>query len=153
METIFWDMDGVLIDSLELDLCVVNPMLEARFGLGVGVNREFIRDCFALAIPEFIRAILQEVKCYDPLICDAMVTEYEALRRSACYELCPGVRDRLEEARDLGFSQWVVSNNLEADIDRILMQVGIRDYFDGVCGYDSDGMVAKKPVISHESAD
>ena len=47
MDTIFWDMDGVLIDSLKLDLCVVNPMLEARFGEGVCVSREFILDRFA----------------------------------------------------------------------------------------------------------
>src|SRR3989338_3826126 len=145
MDTIFWDMDGVLIDSLGLDLCVVNPMLEARFGKGVCVSREFIRNRFALSIPEFIRAILEEVECFEPQICEAMVGEFEALRRSATYALCPGIQARLDEARFLGFSQWVVSNNTEADIDLILRQVGIRDYFDGVYGVDSGVILVKKP--------
>lgn len=146
MQIIFWDMDGVLIDSLGLDLQVINPMLEATYGPGYKVSREFIRSKFALAIPEFIRDILLEVGRFDRSDWKAMVQEYERLRVMATYALCPGAKDCLEQAKQFGFPQWVVSNNREADIEAILNQVGIRDYFSGVWGYDSHPQIAKKPA-------
>ncbi|MDP2624917.1 MAG: HAD family phosphatase [Candidatus Peregrinibacteria bacterium] len=146
MQIIFWDMDGVLIDSLGLDLQVINPMLEQKYGKGTEVSRDFIRSKFALAIPEFIRDILLEVDRFNRDDWEWMVQEYEVLRRTAKFKLCPGARDRLEEAKALGFPQWVVSNNREADIDVILKEAGLREFFDRVWGYDSHPQVVKKPA-------
>lgn len=143
---VFWDMDGVLIDSLGLDLNVVNPLLAARYGEGVGVSRSFIQSKFALAIPEFIRDILLEVGHYSQEAWAFFVTEYERVRREATYDLCPGARALLESAQGLGFPQWVVSNNKEADIELILKPTGIRSFFERLWGYDSHPQCAKKPA-------
>jgi beta-phosphoglucomutase-like phosphatase (HAD superfamily) len=146
MKVVCWDMDGVLIDSLGLDLKVINPMLREKYGEVEEINREFIRERFALAIPEFCRDILKEIDRYTPEDLEWMVKEYELLRRQATYDLCPGVTALLEGIKAEGFPQWVISNNKEADIDVILKRVGIREYFDNVWGYDSNPAISKKPA-------
>jgi beta-phosphoglucomutase-like phosphatase (HAD superfamily) len=143
---IFWDMDGVLIDSLGLDFQVVNPILEKKYGPGHEVSREFIRSKFALAIPEFIRDILLEVGQFNQPDWAWMVEEYERLRVEASYDLCPGAIECLQEAQRRGYWQWVVSNNKESDIDTILQATGIRDFFTQLWGYDAHPQIAKKPA-------
>lgn len=147
METVFfWDMDGVLIDSLGLDLKVVNPLLAQRYGADVQVSREFIQSKFALAIPEFIRDILLEVGRFSQDDWADLVGEYERLRRTTTFDLCPGVLEVLEMIRAQGGAQWVVSNNREEDIESILSSTAIRPYFDRLWGYDSHPQCAKKPA-------
>lgn len=146
MKIFFWDMDGVLIDSLGLDLQVVNPWLREKYGPEKEVSREFIRQQFAYAIPEFCRNILMEVGEFNVKDWETFVADYEILRRSAKFELCPGVKELLNKAQALGVNQWVVSNNKEEDIVAILEKVGIRDFFERIFGYDSCPAMAKKPA-------
>lgn len=142
----FWDMDGVLLDSLGLDLQVVNPMLEERYGTGHTVSREFIRRKFALAIPEFIRDILMEVNRFTEEEWQVMVAWYEQVRREATFPLCPDAARCLEEVKASGCPQWVVSNTKERDLEAILSQTGIRPYFERLWGYDSHPNSARKPA-------
>lgn len=146
MKIFFWDMDGVLIDSLGLDLQVVNPWLREKYGPGKEVSREFIRQQFAYAIPEFCRNILMEVGEFNAKDWETFVADYEQLRRLAKFELCPGVKALLSKAQSLGVQQWVVSNNKEKDIAEILEKVGIRDCFERIFGYDSCPTIVKKPA-------
>lgn len=145
-QVIFWDMDGVLLDSLGLDLKVVNPLLEKRYGLGTTVSREFLRDKFALAIPEFIRDILLEVGHFTSQDWEGFVKEYEQLRRFESFLLCPGVKECLIFAKETGFFQWVVSNTREADLATILKRSNIADFFERWWGYDSHPRSGKKPA-------
>lgn len=146
MNILFWDMDGVLIDSLGLDFEVINPMLAEKYGPEVCVSRKFLWSVFALAIPEFIRAVLMEVNRFSAQDFGEMARNYEKLRFCAEFALCPGVLSSLKKARALGFPQWVVSNNKVADVKRILERVGIVPYVDCIWGYDANDVVAKKPA-------
>ncbi|MBT7483369.1 HAD family phosphatase [Candidatus Peregrinibacteria bacterium] len=146
MKVYFWDMDGGLIDSLQLDLDVVNPWLKKRFGCKAQVSKEFIASKFALAIPEFCKAILKKVGEYDDQVCTEMVKEYDQLREETVFTLCPGVRGCLEGIQAKGDAQWVVSNNMEKSIIAILEKVGLKEFFDRFLGYDSAAKIVKKPA-------
>src|SRR3989338_7571993 len=87
-KAILWDMDGVLVDSLSLDLWVVNELLEKCAGKRVTLSRNFIRSIFAFEIPKFWELIFQRVKkefkvSISVIEQAAIVKVYMALRQTS----------------------------------------------------------------------
>ena len=140
-KAILWDMDGVLIDSLGLDLVVCNKLLKKYFGDAVEVSRSYIQSIFAYSVPEFWKMILEKV-LRELSLPDAMekyqniIEEYERVRQAYPFQLCPGVKRVLDDARSRGLVQAVVSNNPTAQVREILSNVEIEDDFAIVVGND-----------------
>jgi beta-phosphoglucomutase-like phosphatase (HAD superfamily) len=143
---ILWDMDGVLIDSLGLDLKVINPILEKEFGVKNGISKDFLKSIFAYAVPDFCKMILEKVSQYSEENLNKFIVQFEEFRRNAKFDLLPNVAESLEKFKSQDAVQYVVSNNKEEDIKRILKNCGIYKYFKGIIGYDSFGKIAKKPA-------
>jgi len=139
-------MDGVLIDSLGLDLKVINPILEKEFGVKNGVSKDFLKSIFACAVPEFCKMILEKIEKYSEENLNKFIVQFEEFRRNAKFDLLPNVAESLEKFKSQDAVQYVVSNNKEEDIKRILKNCGILKYFEDVIGYDTFGKIAKKPA-------
>jgi HAD superfamily hydrolase (TIGR01509 family) len=147
-QAILWDMDGVLIDSLGLDLTVCNQLLAEYFGDHVKLSHEFISSIFAYHPPEFWNLILQHVaEQYN--IADALnlhstiLPIYDKARRESVFEVNLGIIDILKDAKSKSLKMAVVSNNLTADVKQILQHAGIFEYFDLVVGNDIEQLKAK----------
>ena len=147
---ILWDMDGVLIDSLQLANSACNQLLAEYFGDEVFVEKSDIRAIFALHIAEYCRRILIEVEQKfgktDALRYLATFREqYEFLRREYQFQLNPGILAILKEAKTNQLQLAVISNNPLVAVNDILESVQLKDYFDLIVGNDLQGL-QKKPA-------
>jgi beta-phosphoglucomutase-like phosphatase (HAD superfamily) len=61
-KALLWDMDGVLLDTLGLDISLCNDILKQYFGESVNVSKQFIRSVFAYDPAGFWRMILRHVE-------------------------------------------------------------------------------------------
>ena len=57
-QAILWDMDGVLIDSLSLNLVVCNQFLTQHFGEHITVEKALIRSLFAYEPIKIVESVL-----------------------------------------------------------------------------------------------
>lgn len=149
-KAILWDMDGVLIDSLRLDLTVCNQILATHFGAHVKLDSDFIRAIFAYDIPKFWQIILQHVaETYQiPNALDAqptIVSTYHQARENTVFETNPGILTILQTAQLQNIKMAVVSNNPTAAVKTTLQKAGIDEYFDFIVGNDLE-KTAKKPA-------
>jgi HAD superfamily hydrolase (TIGR01509 family) len=141
---LLWDMDGVLIDSLTMEYELVNELLSAHGA--AEVPRRVIREYFPYDLPQFWRLLLEWVGLQlPPDALDELVRGHVEARGSSAIAVHDGVIEILAEARNRGLRAAVVSNNPVADVERILVMAGLRDYFSVVVGNDGPGM-AKKPA-------
>jgi HAD superfamily hydrolase (TIGR01509 family) len=150
IRAILWDMDGVLIDSLQLALEAANRLLALRFGAQVQVEATLIRALFAYHTPEFWRQILDHIAQQYGLedahhAAPELVAAYDHARRESVFALNPGIREILIAGRAAGLKLAVVSNNPTLDVEIALERAGIRAYFDKVVGNDV-AKLAKKPA-------
>ena len=141
---LLWDMDGVLLDTLTMDCELVNQVLSAH--AVPEVPRRIIQEYFPYDIPQFWRLLLSRIGLEIPSdTFDELVREHEKARESSDIVVHEGIVDILAEARGRGLRMAVVSNNPAADVERMLVAVGLREYFSVVVGNDDPG-VAKKPA-------
>jgi HAD superfamily hydrolase (TIGR01509 family) len=151
---LLWDMDGVLIDSLGLDVAICAPLFSRHLQRPVRLDAPLIRSFFALDPKNFIAALLQEAgkqhqQTYALELAAPILAEYITERQQAVFPLLPGVLDTIAHARAAGLRQAVVSNNPQADLGTILKACGLYTLFDCVIGNDGqqDGVpLQKKPA-------
>ncbi len=150
IRTILWDMDGVLLDTLGLDLRVCDEILHQYFGTQIRLGKAFIRSLFAYHPEDFWRIILDHVKKEYSIAeperhFDEILEKYLHIRNNSVFETNPGIRELLEDARKNGLKMAVVSNNPTADVKQVLDLSGILAYFDLVVGNDVRKDLKKKP--------
>lgn len=154
---ILWDMDGVLIDSLGLDLIVCNDLLQAKFGSQVELSREFIKSLFAYDVPTFWKFILEKIETDFYLPKDKTAPSYEELlnlyyqkRQNYPFETLPGIKEILAATLKPNIKIAVVSNNPRAEIEKILKNSGLGQIpFSAIIGTDekiNDQNINPKPA-------
>ncbi len=148
MQALLLDMDGVLIDSLGLDIKVCGQLFSSCLGREVVFPPQVIRDHFALAPEDFIPALFRFITQGNPeglAVPEGLLNDYNRLRRTTPFTLLPGVRALLREARTQGLKVAVVSNNPQRDVEAILEQSGLGgNLFDLIVG--NDLVVGGKPL-------
>lgn len=148
---ILWDMDGVVIDSLGLDVRVSNELLQKYFGGPVGLTREYIASIFAYSIPAFWALIFEKIKAdfsinVDEKLQDMIIQEYTMIRQKYPFAVLPGIEAALADAKRGGIRNAVVSNNQSSQIKEILTRAGLLEGFDVAVGYDSAADLQEKPA-------
>ncbi|MBF0211954.1 MAG: HAD family phosphatase, partial [Magnetococcales bacterium] len=147
---ILWDMDGVLIDSLGLDLRLCNQLLQERWEAAAPLTEEFIGSIFALHPPAFWQRIFAHLEETQGLTCaesirSAILEQYEIARLQTAFDLLPGIPEILQAARQQGIRMAVVSNNATRDVQAILERSGIHRAVELIIGNDLPGF-QKKPA-------
>ncbi len=150
IRAVLWDMDGVLVDSLQLDLDVCEKILREYFGSHIRLEREFIRSVFAYHPPEFWRRIFEKTAAEYGIpdmetYYDKIVDKYNEYRLHAVFRVNPGIREILQDARKIPLKLAVVSNNATSEVEQSLRLAGISDLFDLIVGNDIRDM-EKKPA-------
>ena len=150
IEAILWDMDGVLLDTLGLDLIVCNQLVNKYIGKDIDLSKEYIRSIFAYHPPEFWRLILKSISDEYNLsisnsIYEAILRKYNQIRNNSVFKVNPGIQQILTDCINKKIKLAVVSNNPTEDVKKILFQSGIIDYFNIIIGNDINTL-KKKPA-------
>ncbi|WP_165987027.1 HAD family phosphatase [Streptomyces sp. YIM 98790] len=143
---LLFDMDGVLLDTLALDLelaeRLLKPVVPHEFTLTPGI----VRANFPYDIPEFWRRTAAAV--------GHRLSEEETARLTAELNRCreaeaapvhEGIVEILKDARSAGLRIALVSNNPREQIDAMTAATGLAEFFDAVVSNDIEG-VRKKPA-------
>jgi HAD superfamily hydrolase (TIGR01509 family) len=149
-KAILWDMDGVLLDTLGLDVTVCNDLVQQYFGNRVVLSKEFIRSIFAYHPPEFWRMILAFVEKHFEIpgalqFLDEILPKYNKIRNNTIFKPNPGIIETLKRAKEQAIKCAVVSNNPTKDVRQIISQAELFDYFDHIIGNDIKKL-QKKPA-------
>jgi HAD superfamily hydrolase (TIGR01509 family) len=149
-QAILWDMDGVLIDSLGLDLTICNQLVKHYFGEQVNLSNALIRSLFAYDPVKFWELILSFIattysipEVMKPF--DAILAAFNQARLEWDFSLNPGIIEILQAAHAQPLKLAVVSNNPTVDVEKILRRTGINDYFTQIIGNDLQ-QLQKKPA-------
>lgn len=135
-------MDGVLIDSLNMDIEVVNRIMRSRYNRGIEVS--FIKSVFAYDVPEFWDMIVKRagIDASGPEM-DQLISEYRSIRQSYPIKVLPGVVELLDKLKEEKIPRAVASNNSDEDIRMVLKSCGLNSKFDMIVG--NDNIARKKP--------
>lgn len=147
-EAILWDMDGVLLDTLGLDLTLCSQLLNKYIEKNINLSKEFIRSIFAYHPPEFWRLIFKfieseyQIVTADPIY-NEILNEYNTVRNNSVFEVNPGITEILADCKKKNIKCAVVSNNPTEDVRKIIAQSAIADYFDVIVGNDLENLKTK----------
>lgn len=154
VEALLWDLDGVLVDSLQLDLEVVNPLLQRHRPAAEPLSEGEIRAAFPLTVPEFWKTLLPKARVEgapDGLI-QALTADLEALREKRALQPHRGIVEVLEAASGTKLVQAVVSNNPRSRVEAILKHSDLLGWFDAVVGVGELGLRSKPAPDSYLAA-
>ena len=149
IKAVLWDMDGVLLDTLAMDLDICNRLIIQYFGEDAALSTEYIRAIFPLNIPMFWEEMLKKVAenghADAPKAHGRIMAEYQDVRLNSAFTVLDGVPEILSDLEARGILRAVVSDNPADEIVRILTCSGINDRFVHVQGNDTPGL-KKKPA-------
>lgn len=127
-ETIIWDFDGTLADTLGDALGIYND-LAAQYGFRPIDDLETVRNTPLNELVGSHDIPLRKV----PLLVRGFLKAQKG--RMSDVRLCPGVLDALSAFRESGCRQGIVSSNAEENIRSCLLANQVRDYFEFIVGY------------------
>jgi beta-phosphoglucomutase len=135
---VLWDMDGVLVDTGEFHFRAWRDVL-AEYD--ITFTREFHRETFGMNNVGILSRLLGD-KLTPELqseISERKEEQFRAAVRDHAKPL-PGVRTWLMRLQKAGFRQGIASSAPVANIDTLIDELGLRDFFDAiVSGTDLPG--------------
>ncbi len=134
-DCIIWDFNGTLLDDVEAGISSVNKLLSDR-GLATIESAEHYRRIFRFPIIEYYRSLGFDFDAepYEVLAPQWVSLYLENVKRA---ELFPDVRETLEQLRESGVRQVVLSATEINMLEGQLRDLGIREYFEEVMGLDN----------------
>jgi beta-phosphoglucomutase len=132
---VIFDMDGVLVDSMEAHL---ESWMELGRRYRLEISRDVFHDTFGRAGRDIVRMMWGEG--IDASAVHARVAEKESIYRDrirGAAPLMPGVREVVADLHDAGFRLAVGTSGPIENVQLILTEAGIGDRFQGVVtGFD-----------------
>jgi beta-phosphoglucomutase family hydrolase len=135
---VLWDMDGVLVDTGEFHFRAWHDVL-AQYD--VAFTRELHRETFGMNNAGILSRLFGDKLTPDlqSEISDRKERQFRAAVRGHAEPL-PGVRTWLRRLQSAGFRQGIASSAPIANIDTLIDELGLRDFFDAiVSGTDLPG--------------
>jgi HAD superfamily hydrolase (TIGR01509 family) len=131
-------MDGVLVDTGEIHYV---SWVETLAKLDISFSRDFFRRTFGMNNTGVLTSLLDQVPSEE--FVQEVGAQKEALFRDRIRGIAtplPGVMAWLSRLRAQGYSQAIASSAPQANIDALVGELGIRDYFDAILsGVDLPG--------------
>lgn len=127
---IIWDFNGTLLDDVGAALDSVNDMLDKRGKPPINLTQ--YREYIDVPIRHFYEQVLDlEKEDYNDILLEYQ-QGYE-LHVKDC-GLTRFVHSALERAKEQGIPQIVLSSSEQSQLERLLKDYGIAEYFDAVLG-------------------
>jgi beta-phosphoglucomutase family hydrolase len=149
IKAVLWDMDGVLVDSGELHY---QAWLETLTALSIPFDHEKFRQTFGMNNAGILSALMG--KPPEPDFLEMVSNRKETLFRQHIHghlHLLPGVLEWLTQLSEKGVLQAVASSAPQENIEVIVDDLNIRDYFSAlVSGYSLPGK--PDPAVFLEAA-
>jgi HAD superfamily hydrolase (TIGR01509 family) len=125
---VLWDMDGVLVDTGEFHYQSWAAVLP---DYGIEFSRGFFRDTFGMNNRGILSLLLGE-KLTPQLLAEIGERKEQWFRDAVQGQArpLPGVVDWLRHLQETGFRQAVASSAPPANINTLVDELGLRDYFD-----------------------
>ena len=135
---VLWDMDGVLVDTGEFHY---QSWLVALSDHGVEFSPRFFRNTFGMNNRGILSLLLGETLTPE-LLAEISERKEQSFRQAVQGQVqpLPGVVDWLRQLQETGFRQAVASSAPPANINTLVDELGLRDYFDALAsGVDLPG--------------
>jgi beta-phosphoglucomutase len=141
---VLWDMDGVLVDTGEFHYRSWAAVLDEY---GVDLSREFFRDTFGMNNRGILSRLFGE-RLTPELLAEISERKEQRFRQAVRGRVrpLPGVVDWLQRLRQAGFRQGVASSAPPVNIDTLVGELGLREYFD-VLGSGGDLPGKPEPAL------
>lgn len=133
-KNIVWDWNGTLLNDLDAGVSTLNKMLERR-GLPE-VTKEGYREIFGFPVAPFYQKLGFDMEGEGlHRVSVEFVETYADFSHSL--SLHDGVYDVLNQLKDNGFNQYILSALQEEVLQRLVADFRIADCFEAVCGSDN----------------
>jgi beta-phosphoglucomutase family hydrolase len=135
---VIWDMDGVLVDTGEFHFQAWSRALPEY---GIPFSRELFAATFGMNNAGILAVLLGRTPAPELLakISDRKEQLFRQAIRGHAQPL-PGVLAWLERLKAAGMRQAIASSAPPANIDALVDELGLRDYFDAIAsGFDLPG--------------
>lgn len=135
---VIWDLDGVLVDTGELHYRSWSQALPA---FGLSMTRDLFQATFGMNNAGILTVLLGR-KPEPELVQRVSDYKEDAFRAAARGHVqpLPGVKDWLARLRAAGFRQAIGSSAPPANIEVLVDELGLREYFEAlVSGFDLPG--------------
>ncbi len=132
VRAILWDLDGVLVNSMEFHYQAYQEVLASR---GKELSREeYLRELIGLRNYVILRRVLGDLS--DEEVEALAERKEEAFRRPVAGQVkaLPGADQLLRRAKEAGLRQAIVSSTPRANIELMLKSLGLWDIFDAIVG-------------------
>lgn len=130
---IIWDWNGTLLDDAWLCVEILNRMLNQR-GMKTTTLAEY-QEIFDFPVKDYYLKIGFDFKKESfNAIAQDFISDYEAQRHRCRLQI--GAVRVIEELKQLGFVQSVLSASQESSLVEALEIFGVRDFFENVTGLD-----------------
>lgn len=129
---LIWDWNGTLLDDVSAAVNALNRMLVSRGASPITVDR--YRQRFGFPVRPFYAELGIDLDRWD---WDAICEDFHSYVAAEPQSVREDARKALEEARDKGFKQCVLSALRQDLLEKALEQNGFREFFDFVYGVDN----------------
>jgi beta-phosphoglucomutase len=130
IQGVLWDLDGVITDTGELHFQSWLPPLAE---IGITYTREMFNATFGMNNAGILTKLLGHPP--EPELFTEISTRKEQLFRDAVRgraQTLPGVRDWLAQLKSSGIPQAIASSAPQANIDALVDELKLRDYFGAI---------------------